>query len=324
MKPKILITEPLPLIEREKELLSRYAVVKLAKSTGEENLMIEVSDAAVLMVVYAKVTKKMIECARCLRGIVRYGIGVDNIDLKSATERGIPVANVPDYCIASVADHTFALLLALNRRIVLADRMVKIGDWGVWTSPSARLRGFDLEGKVLGLIGIGKIGVAVAERAKGFGMTIIAYDPYVNEATAKTLGIELCNRDTVLKNSDVVSIHSPLTHETRGMIDERELRAMKKTAYIINTARGGIINEKALYDALRRGWIAGAGIDVYETEPPHTENPLFKLENVVATPHIAYYTEEAIWRLELSSVEEAIRILEGRPPKNLVNRQGLT
>lgn len=312
------------MIEREKELLSRYAVVKLAKSTAEENLMIEVSDVAVLMVVYAKVTKKIIKCARYLRGIVRYGIGVDNIDLKSATERGIPVANVPDYCIASVADHTFALLLALNRRIVLADRMVKIGDWGVWTSPSVRLRGFDLEGKVLGLIGIGKIGVAVAARAKGFGMTIIAYDPYVNEATAKTLGIELHNRDTVLKNSDVVSIHSPLTHETRGMIDERELRAMKKTAYIINTARGGIINEKALYSALRRGWIAGAGIDVYETEPPHNENPLFKLENVVATPHIAYYTEEAIWRLELSSVEEAIRILEGRPPKNLVNRQGLT
>jgi D-3-phosphoglycerate dehydrogenase len=312
------------LIEREKEILSKYAVVKLAKSPAEDALIAEVDDIAVLMVVYATITRKVIESASDLKGIVRYGIGVDNIDLKSATERGIPVANVPDYCITTVADHALGLLLALNRRIVTADCMVRTGKWGVWTSPSLRLKGFDLERKVLGLIGVGKIGSAIAARARGFDMKVIAYDPYLNKETAKTLGIELGDLDTLLKNSDFISIHSPLTPETRGMIGERELHSMKKTAYIINTARGPIINETALYKALRSGWIAGAGIDVYEKEPPNSENPLFKLENVVLTPHIAYYTEEAIWRLEMSAVEEAVRILQGQLPRNLVNRKGLT
>ncbi|HUW48209.1 MAG TPA: C-terminal binding protein [Patescibacteria group bacterium] len=324
MKPKILITEALPLIEREKEILSKYAVVKLAKSPAEDDLIAEVGDVAVLMVVYATITRKIIESASDLKGIVRYGIGVDNVDVKSAAEMGIPVANVPDYCITTVADHAFALLLALNRKIVMADHVVKTGNWGMWTSPSSRLKGFDLEGKMLGLIGIGKIGSAVATRAKAFGMNIIAYDPYLNPEMAKTLGIELKDLDVVLKNSDFISIHSPLTDETRGMIGEQELRSMKKTAYLINTARGPIINELALYRALKNGWIAGAGMDVYEREPPNPENPLFKLENVVLTPHVAYYTEEAISRLEMSAVAEAIRILEGQLPKNLANKKGLT
>ncbi|MEM3703977.1 MAG: C-terminal binding protein, partial [Candidatus Bathyarchaeia archaeon] len=311
----------MPLMAEEERILSKYANVYVAKSISENNLVVEAEDADILMVVYAKITEKIINSAVKLKGIVRYGIGVDNIDLKAASKRRIPVANVPDYCIGTVADHTFALLLALNRKLLLADNALRSGKWGAWTSPSAKFMGADLEGKTLGLIGIGKIGAAVAARAKGFGMKIIAHDPYIQKEVAEKLGIELVNLETLLKNADFVSVHCPLTNETYGMIGEKELKLMKKTAYIINTARGPIIQEKALHKALKNGWIAGAGLDVYEKEPPEIDNPLFKLENVVLTPHIAYYTQEAIWRLEMTAVDEAIRILQGQLPRNLVNKE---
>jgi D-3-phosphoglycerate dehydrogenase len=181
--------------------------------------------------------------------------------------------------------------------------------------------GTDLEGKVLGLIGMGNIGSAVAIRAKAFGMKVIAYDPYLEKDRAKLLDVELVDLDTLLKNSDFVSIHAPLTPETRGMIGEQELKKMKRTAYLINTSRGPIVKESALYEALKNRWIAGAALDVYEKEPPDRDNPLFKLDNVVLTPHIAWYTEEALKRLKRSVAEEAIRILNGMPPKNLVNKE---
>jgi D-3-phosphoglycerate dehydrogenase len=323
-KPKILITEAMPLIEEERKILSKHADVKLAKSLNEDELAEEVKDVDVIMVVYAKITEKIINSAAKLRGIVRYGIGVDNIDLKAASKRRIPVANVPDYCIGTVADHALALILALNRKLLLADSVLRSGEYGNWTSPSPKLMGVDLEGKVLGLIGIGKIGSAVAARAKAFGMKVVAFDPYIPKEIAEKLGVELVDLETLLKNADFISIHAPLTSETRGMIGENELRMMKRTAYIINTARGPIIQEKALYKALKNGWIAGAGLDVYEKEPPDSDNPLFRLENVIVTPHIAYYTKEAIWRLEMSAVEEAIRILQGKMPKNLVNKEAFT
>jgi len=317
----VLITETMPLIEEEKQVLSKYADIKIAESTDEQYLIEAVKDVDVIMVVYAEITEKIINSAPKLKGIVRYGIGVDNVDIQAASKRKIPVANVPDYCIGTVADHTFALLLALNRKILLADKALRSGECRKWTSPSPKLMGLDLEGKTLGLIGVGKIGSAVAARAKGFGMRVIAYDPYVPKEIAEKLGIQLTDFETLLRNSDFISIHVPLTLETRGMIGEKELKQMKKTAYIINTARGPIIQEEALYKALKNGWIAGAGLDVYEKEPPDSDNPLFKLENVVLTPHIAYYTQEAIRRLEMSAVKEAIRILQGQLPKNLVNKE---
>ena len=321
---KILITEAMPLIEEEKKILEKYADLKLAKSTAEEDLVAEAGDVDIIMVVYAKITKQIIDSAKKLKGIVRYGIGVDNIDLNAATERKIPVANVPDYCIGTVADHAFAHLLALSRKMLIADKIVRTGEYvGGWTSPSDKIKGLDLEGKVLGLIGLGKIGRSVAARAKGFGMKIIAYDPYLGKELARTLNVELVDLDSLLRESDFVSIHTSLLPETRGMIGERELKMMKKTAYLINVARGPVVGEKALYKALKERWIAGAGIDVYKKEPPDPENPLFKLENIVLTPHIAWYTEEALWRLEMSAVGEAIRILQGQLPKNLVNRKEL-
>jgi D-3-phosphoglycerate dehydrogenase len=315
----------MPLIEEERKILEKYAYVKLAKSTAEDDVVTEASDVDIIMAVAAKITKKIIDSAKKLKGIVRYGVGVDNIDLEAATERKIPVANVPDYCIGSVADHTFALLLALSRKILIADRIVRTGGYmGAWVSPPEKIKGFDLEGRVLGIIGLGRIGRAVAARAKGFGMKVKAYDPYVDVELAKTLNVELVDLDKLLKESDFVSIHAPLLPETHRMISERELKLMKKTAYLVNVSRGLIVDEKALCTALKEGWIAGAGIDVFEKEPPDLENPLFKLENVVLTPHIAWYTEDATRRLELSAVNEAIRMLQGELPKSLVNKEILS
>jgi D-3-phosphoglycerate dehydrogenase len=321
---KILITEPLPLIEEEMKILEKYADVKIAGNTSEDYLVIEVDDVDLIMVVYAKITKRIIESAKKLKGIVRYGIGVDNIDLESANERKIPIANVPDYCIGSVADHAFALLLALNRKILIADKMFRSGMCTkMWTNPPENFKGLDLEGKTLGIIGFGKIGRALAKRAKGFGMKVIAYDPYITSNIVSKYKVKPIDLDTLLKESDFVSIHVPLTHETRGMIGERQLKLMRKTAYLINVARGSIVDEKALYRALKDGWIAGAGLDVYEKEPPDPVNPLFSLENVVLSPHIAWYTEEALRRLEMTAVNEAIRILKGHLPKNLVNKEAI-
>jgi len=317
---KVLITEPTPFIEEEWGILEKHATVRLAKGITEDDLIAEVKDVDVILVVYAKITKRVMDSAPRLKGIVRYGIGVDNIDIQAATEMGIYVANVPDYCIGTVAEHTFALLLALARKVILANCIVKNASWKVWTQQPRELMGTDLEGKVLGLIGMGNIGSAVAIRAKAFGMKVIAYDPYLEKDRARLLGVELVDLDTLLKNSDFVSIHAPLTPETRGMIGEQELKKMKRTAYLINTSRGPIVKESALYEALKNGWIAGAALDVYEKEPPDRDNPLFKLDNVVLTPHIAWYTEEALKRLKRSVAEEAIRILNGMPPKNLVNK----
>ncbi len=317
-RPKVLITEALPLIEEEKRILEKYAVVKLARNTSEEELIEGSQDAMIIMVVYAKITKRIIESAKNLKGIIRYGIGVDNIDLKSARDKNVLVANVPDYCIGAVADHAFALLLALNRKVLVADNAVRTGTWRSWASPHSALKGVDCEGKQLGLIGIGKIGRAVARRAKGFGMRVVAYDPYINGDVADSLGIALVDMKSLLENSDFISIHAPLNSATKGLIGEKELRSVRKTGYLINTSRGLIVDEKALYKALREGWIAGAALDVFENEPPDRRNPLFKLENMIMTPHIAYYTEEAIRRLEMTAVDEAIRILKGGKPKNLL------
>jgi D-3-phosphoglycerate dehydrogenase len=198
----------------------------------------------------------------------------------------------------------------------LADKIIRDGTYlGRWASPSDELKGFDLEGKVLGLVGLGRIGKAVANRAKGFGMKVVAYDPYIDKKVAEELGIELIDLDTLLKESDFVSIHAPLLPETRGIISEKQLKLMKRTAYLINVARGPLVDEKALYKALKEHWIAGAGLDVYEKEPPEVNNPIFTLDNVVLTHHIAWYTEESRQRLEMSAVDEAVRILTGKMPK---------
>jgi len=323
-RSKVLITESLPLIEEEKKELNKYADVIVLNSTKEEDIISAIKDVDVLMVVYAKITRNIIKSASKLRGIVRYGIGVDNIDLEAATEEGIVVANVPDYSITTVADFTMALILACARKIIQWNEYVRgLKYLNRWTSPPLELIGVDLENKVLGIIGLGKIGREVAKRAKAFGMKVIAYDPYISLDIAKEIGVILVDLDTLLKESDFVSIHVPLTKETYHMITEEKLKLMKRKACIINTARGAIIDEKALIKALTEEWIACAALDVFEIEPLPQDNPLLKMKNVILTPHVAWFTEEAMRRLEFTAVEEAIRILKGEMPKNVVNKEVL-
>ena len=239
---------------------------------------------------------------------------MDNIDIKAATDYGIIVANLPGYCVDEVSSHAVALLLACVRKVTLLDNLVKQKKWDLTLArPILRTRG-----RILGLFGLGKIGRAVAEKASKFGFKIIAYDPYVVKVDRE---IELVKFSQLLSDSDFISIHVPLTRETRHAFAENELRAMKKTAYLINTARGSIIDEKALYKALKDKWIAGAALDVMEKEPPDWENPLLRLDNLIITPHISFYSEESYVELKTKTAEAVLSVLKGRLPRAMVNPQ---
>jgi len=255
--------------------------------------------------------------------------GYDNVDVKTATARGIPVVYSPGANSGAVADHVFGLLLALNRGIVEANVQLKSGKW---KGPWAMLPGWNLEGKTLGIIGLGNIGCRIAIRANGFGMDVIAYDPNLTEDTMtslmlfpKELKVELVSFRTILEESDFITIHVPRTEKTFHLIGRNELAVMKKTAFLINAARGGIVDEEALYEALREGKISGAALDVFEKEPPDISNPLFSLENVIVTPHISWCTHEAIKRSNMIVATEVMRILNGQSPniRYLANPQVL-
>ncbi len=318
---KILITEPMPYVDEEIKILSKYGEIILANTTNHDILKNKVADVDIIMVVYAKITRDIIESASRLKGIVRYGIGVDNIDLDSATQHGVMVANVPDYGITTVAEFTVGLILALTRKIVFADRYMRSKSYlDKWTSPPLFLRGIDLEGKTVGIIGLGRIGREVAKRLKNFSIKLLGYDPYVTEDMVSGLDIKLVDLDTLLENSDIITIHVSLTKETHHLIDENKFRKMKDGVFIVNTSRGPVIDEKALIQNLKTNKIAGCALDVYEIEPLPIDSDLFMFDNIILTPHIAWYTEEAVKRLEFTAVEEAIRILRGEIPKNLVNR----
>lgn len=235
-----------------------------------------------------RVTAEVLERGRRLRVVGRAGIGVDNIDVDRATRLGIVVLNAPAGNALSAAELTLALLLALARRVLHADRAVRGGAWR-----RADLQGVELYGKTLGLVGCGRIGSEVARRARAFGMRVIAYDPYLHPEKAREAEVELVTLPDLLEQSDFVSIHAPLTAETRGLVGGQELGRMKRTAYLLNVARGGIVDELALAAALRAKTLAGAALDVFEKEPPAPDHPLFGLENVIVTPHLGAATEEA-------------------------------
>jgi D-3-phosphoglycerate dehydrogenase len=322
-KAKVLIAEQLPNLEDDVKILSSYAEVKISPSTSEEVLCREIADVDLLLVVYVKVNSRIIDSAPKLKGIVRFGIGIDNIDVQIATSRKILVVNIPDYAIDTVAEHAFALLISLARKITIADRMMRTKKWGNWTSPSKLYLGIDLKGKTLGIVGMGRIGRSLARKAEAFGMNLLAFDPYLEQEQLDDIKVKLTGLEILLKESDFVSIHAPHTPETRGLIGENQLRIMKKTAYIINTSRGPLIDETALIKALKKKRICGAGLDVYEKEPPALYNQLLKLENVILTPHIAWYTEEASKRLEKLAIQRTVELLQGKIPKTVVNPEVL-
>ena len=270
-----------------------------------------------------KIDREVIEAAGPqFRGISQVAVGFDNIDIEAATERGIYVTNTPGVLTETTADYAFALLMAVARRIAEADRYVRSGKWKVpWGL--MMLLGQDIWGKTIGIIGMGRIGSAVARRAKGMNMRILYYDIRRNEEAEKELGAEYVDLETLLRESDFVTIHVPLTPETRHLINEERLKMMKRTACLINTSRGPVVDEKALYKALKEGWIWAAGLDVWEEEPTSVDNPLLKLENVTASPHIASASIATRTRMAIMAVENMIAILEGRVPPNLVNKEVL-
>jgi glyoxylate reductase len=257
-----------------------------------------------------------------LRGICQIAVGFDNINVKAATIKGICVTNTPGVLTETTADYAFTLLVATARRIAEADKYVKSGQWKVpWGL--MMLLGQDIYRKTLGIVGIGRIGSAVARRAKGFNMKILYYDVYRNEQIEKELGVEYVPLEKLLKESDFVTVHVPLTSKTHHLINEDRFRMMKKTACLVNTSRGPVVDEKALYKALKEGWIWAAGLDVWEKEPVDPNNPLLKLKNVTAAPHIASGSIATRTRMAVMAAENMVAILEGRVPPNLVNREVL-
>jgi D-3-phosphoglycerate dehydrogenase len=289
----------------------------------EDDAIRSLKNADAMQVGLLKVTRNIIKNCPKLKVIGRFGVGVDNIDLEAATEQGIIVFNVPGIFTEPVAEHTILLMLALAKKLLKADELARAGE-SKWVQTYRTLMGTQLEGKTLGVVGLGSIGSAVAEKChNAFNMKILAYDPYISRERAAEVSAELVDLETLLKESDVVTLHCPLTEETRQMIGRHELGLMKKTAFLINTARGAVVDEESLIEALRGRKIAGYATDVYTVEPPSADFPLFRLDNVVTTPHMAAHTREAYKKLWVVIAENMCRILEGgwpQPPANLVNK----
>jgi D-3-phosphoglycerate dehydrogenase len=262
-----------------------------------------------------KVNDAVLDMAPRVKAIAKQGAGLDTVDIAAATRRGIPVFHTPGANNQAVADHTFAMILCLARRILFCDRSLREKRW-----EHTKIMGLEIWNKTLGLIGLGAIGRCVALRAKGFQMRVLGHDPFWPEEFAAEHAIERVSVEELLKASDIVSIHAPLTPENRGLINARTLKWMKPTALLINAARGGIINEDDLYQALKSRVIAGAGIDVFEKEPP-SDSPLLELENVVLTPHTAAFTYEGMNNMSVSIVEQIIDFCGGKKPRFTVNSE---
>jgi len=302
-------------IEEEKEEFSRMgAELILAQVQKEEDVIRVCKEADGLLNQYALLSRRILENLPKCKVVSRYGVGVDSVDLRAATDLGIIVANVPDYCIDEVANQALSMLLGLIRKTAFFDQRVKSGQWDFRQGrPIHRLKG-----KTMGLIGSGKIGLEVARRIAAFGVRVIAFDPYLKKAPE---GIELKDFDSLLEESDFISVHCPLNDSTRHLIGEQEFKKMEKKPFLINTSRGSIIDEKALIQALKEGRVSGAGLDVLEKEPPDLQNPLLKMENVILSPHVGFYSEESISELKRRTAKNVSDVLAKRWPASVVNRE---
>ncbi len=311
---KVLITDPLS--PQGTEILRQAQDVEIVEKTdlSPEALLKEIEDADALLVrSQTQVTAEVIQAAKRLKVIGRAGVGVDNIDVDAATGKGIIVINAPDGNTISTAEHTFAMLIALARNIPQAYRSLIRGEWD-----RKRFVGVELRDKRLGIIGLGRIGMEVAKRAKAFHMDVIAHDPYLTPDRAEKIGIRQASLDEVIQTSDFITVHTPLTKETRHLIDSRAVEKMKPGVRILNCARGGIVDEGALLEAIQTGKVAGAALDVFETEPPG-KHPLLQLPQVIATPHLGASTREAQENVAVDVCVEVLHILRGEPFKNAVN-----
>ncbi|EGM8234780.1 C-terminal binding protein [Escherichia coli] len=290
-------------------------VVVPANASLEEKLR-QVSNADAIMVREATVSRPMIEAMQQCRVIVRYGVGVDNIDSQAAKEKGIYVANVPDYGSEDVAEHALALLLAATRRIATRNRDVRDGQWGI----GQREPMFRLAGKILGVVGFGRISRCFVQKASGFGFKrILVVDPLLTDEQASQAGVTRVNLDTLCREADFISLHAPLTPDTHHLIGEAELAKMKPSAVLVNTSRGGLIDEQALINALLQKLIFAAGLDVFESEPLSAKSPLLQMDNTLCTDHTAWFTEESVVELQSKAAHEVRRAFEGEHPLNWVN-----
>ena len=316
---KVLITDYVwPTTDPEEAVLREEADAEavVAPDGSEDTLVSLAGDVDAIMTCFAQVTPAVLRAAPKCVAVGRFGVGVDNIAVDTATELGMAVTYVPDYCVDEVSDHVMALLLGWNRRVALFDNSVKRDGWG---SIGLTMRMMRLRGKTLGVIGFGRIGQAVAQKALAFGFRVLAYDPYMTSEQCALRGARKSDMDTLLSESDFVSLHSPLNAETENMIGGRELEMMKSEAFLINCARGPLIDEAALCDALTTGSIAGAGLDVMVDNHPANDHPLLGLDNIIITPHVAFFSQESTLELEQRAAREVAYVLTGRMPDNLVN-----
>jgi len=265
-----------------------------------------------------KIDVEVFDAAPKLKIVAQMAVGFDNINVEEATKRGICVTNTPGVLTETTADFAWALLMAVARRVVEADKYVRSGNWKVGWHPMM-IQGRDVYGATIGIVGLGRIGCAIAKRAKGFDMKVLYYDVIRRPDFEKEYDIQFTDMDLLFQKADFVTINVPLIKETYHLVDENKLRMMKKTAYLINNARGPIVDEKALYKALKEGWIAGAALDVFEQEPTPKENPLLRLDNVVVAPHISSASYETRSRMAEMVAENLVAFFEGRTPPNLVN-----
>ena len=320
-RPLVVVTDTVfPSLEPTEQVLAAVdAEVTLVSEPTAEAILKAARTADGLVVTYAEVTADIINGLERCRVISRTGIGVDNVDLEAATAKGIVVTRVPDYCIDEVSDHALGLLFALARKIPLANSAVHAGQWSVGlVNPLHRLRG-----RTLGLVGFGQIPRALAPKAQALGLSVIAYDPYVSEEAMAADGVKQVDLEQLLAESDHISVHAPLTPETRHMFNREAFQKMKPGAVLINTARGPLVDEDALVDALEAGELAGAALDVLEHEPPAAGSRLLGRTDVILTPHTGFYSEESMIDLQTKAAEEVRRVLQGEMPRNPVNPQVL-
>ena len=310
-----------PDLEQERAMLAEagHELWFEGNATTREQVAEAVRGADAVLNCYTPIPADVTRSLQGCRIIARYGIGLDTIDLEAATETGIVVTNVPDYCIDEVSDHALALALALARGVVRLDRSVHTGSWSPMdAAPLHRLRG-----RALGLVGFGRIARALAAKASAIGFRVLAFDPYLSAEAIAEAGAEPCDLPTLLAGSDVVSLHAPLTPETRHLIGADELAQMREGALLVNTSRGPLIDLDALRSALGSGRIGGAALDVLENEPPAPDDPLLDRDDVILTPHAAFYSEESMAELQRKATEQVIEALAGRVPPYAVNAEEL-
>ena len=315
---RVLITDYIwPDLEVEEKVMGGLGAELVIAPDGSEPVLAELAgNSDAIVTCFAPVTENVLRAASGCVTVSRYGVGVDNIDVDTATELGMVVAYVPDYCMDEVSDHTISLLLALSRRLLPFNTYARTEDWGTvpLSLPVMRLRG-----KTLGLVGMGRIGSEVCRKARVFGMKVLVWDPYLGPDQVEAIGAELVSFESMLSEADFVSIHVPLNPETRGVIGKNAFELMKPTSYLINSARGPVVDESALTKALEEEKIAGAGLDVMESPHPSKDNPLFSMDNVIITPHVAFFSQESLIELRTRASSAVVDILSGRVPGNIAN-----